>query len=83
MRLLYFAWVRQKIGRGEEELRLPGGVTTVADLVSFLRARGKGYGEAFADPARVCCARNQEHVKSDAAIGDDDEIAFFPPVTGG
>lgn len=83
MKLLYFAWVRQKVGRGEEELRLPRGVTTIADLIASLRVRGDGYAEAFADPARLRAARNQEHVKFDAAIGEDDEIAFFPPVTGG
>ena len=83
MTLLYFAWVRQKIGRSEETIALPDGVATVADLVAHLRARGAGYAEAFADPGRLRAAVNQEHAGFDAAVGADDEVAFFPPVTGG
>ena len=83
MTLLYFAWVRQKVGQSEETMALPADIRTVAQLAAFLRARGGGYRDAFDDAARVRCAVNQEHVGWDAAIGADDEIAFFPPVTGG
>jgi molybdopterin synthase sulfur carrier subunit len=83
MKLLYFAWVRQKVGVGEETLAAPAGVATVAALAEHLRARGGGYAEAFADAKRLRAAVNQEHVKFDAAVGPDDEVAFFPPVTGG
>lgn len=83
MKLLYFAWVRQKIGRSDEEMKLPDGVATISELLLMLRARGGGYAEAFAEPWRLRAARNQEHVPFDAIIGGDDEIAFFPPVTGG
>jgi molybdopterin synthase sulfur carrier subunit len=83
LKLLYFAGVRQKIGRGDEAMKLPGGVTTIAELMTSLRARGGGYADAFAEPSRLRAARNQEHVLLDARIFDDDEIAFFPPVTGG
>lgn len=83
MTLLYFAWVRQKVGRGEERLALPEGVTTVGALAAWLAARGGGYGEAFADPSRLKAAVNQEHVGFEKAVGPDDEVAFFPPVTGG
>lgn len=83
MKLLYFAWVRQRIGAGEETLALPSGVETVAALVEHLRARGGGYAEAFADVKRLRAAVNQEHVQLDAKVGPDDEVAFFPPVTGG
>lgn len=83
MKLLYFAWVRQKIGKSEETLALPAEVSTVRNLVDHLRARGGGYAEAFGDPLRLRAAANQEHVGFDALIGPDDEIAFFPPVTGG
>ena len=83
MKLFYFAWVRQKIGRGEEEMDLPAGVATVADLIGALKTRGGGYAEAFADPSRLRAARNQDHVQLDARIAADDEVAFFPPVTGG
>lgn len=83
MKLLYFAWVRQKIGVGEETLALPPGVTTVGALASHLASRGAGYADAFADPARLRAAVNQNHVSFDAPIRDGDEVAFFPPVTGG
>jgi molybdopterin synthase sulfur carrier subunit len=83
MKLLYFAWVRQKIGRGEEDMALPDGVHTISDLMATLRNRGDGYAEAFNDPSRLRAALNQTHVLPDARIAEDDEIAFFPPVTGG
>ncbi|MGH6875818.1 MAG: molybdopterin converting factor subunit 1 [Rhizomicrobium sp.] len=83
MTILYFAWVRQKIGRGEEHISLPAPIHTIAELMEFLRGRGTGYVEAFADPGRLRAARNQEHVSFDTQLGDGDEIAFFPPVTGG
>jgi len=83
LRLLYFAWVRQKIGRGEDEIALPSGVRTVSDLVRILSERGPGYADVFSDPVRLRAARNEEHVGFDAQIADTDEIAFFPPVTGG
>lgn len=83
MKLLYFAWVRQKTGLGEETLALPAAVTTVGELVVFLAQRGGGWQEAFADPARLRAAVNQVHVSFTAALKDGDEVAFFPPVTGG
>jgi molybdopterin synthase sulfur carrier subunit len=81
--LLYFAWVRQKVGRGEETIALPENVRTVGDLAAWLRGRGAGYAEAFADPARVKAAVNLAHVTAGAPVSDGDEVAFFPPVTGG
>ena len=83
MVLLYFAWVRQRTGLSEERLARPADVGTVADLMRLLAARGGGFAEAFADPARLRAAVNQEHVGFDAALSDGDEVAFFPPVTGG
>jgi molybdopterin synthase sulfur carrier subunit len=83
MTLLYFAWVRQKIGKSEETLALPDGVATIAELAAFLAKRGAGYAEAFGDAKRLRAALNQEHVGFDAKLSADDEIAFFPPVTGG
>ena len=83
MKLLYFAWVRQKIGSSEEDIAAPSSVTTVAALVEFLRKRGAGYEAAFRDVKLLRVAVNQEHTGFDARIGPNDEIAFFPPVTGG
>ena len=83
MKLLYFAWVRQKIGFSEEDITAPSSVTTVAALVEFLMKRGAGYEAAFRDLKLLRVAVNQEHTGFDARIGPNDEIAFFPPVTGG
>ena len=81
--VLYFAWVRERIGRGAESVELPAGVTTIAELVELLRARGPEYQAAFAKPEVVRAAIDRTHVKPDAVIGQAREIAFFPPVTGG
>ncbi|HWA89045.1 MAG TPA: molybdopterin converting factor subunit 1 [Rhizomicrobium sp.] len=83
MKLLYFAWVRQKIGKGEERIALPEGVATVRALALHLASRGDGYADAFADLAKLRAAVNREHVPLEAAVADGDEVAFFPPVTGG
>ncbi len=83
MTLLYFAWVRQKIGKSEEIFELPEGVRTIADLANHLAERGGGYADAFADLKRLRAARNQEHVAFEVEIAPSDEVAFFPPVTGG
>lgn len=83
MNVLYFAWVRQKIGRSEETMDLPASVRTVRGLAEFLRAKGGGYSDAFADLSRLRAAVNQDHVDFDAPVSENDEVAFFPPVTGG
>ena len=82
MNVLYFAWVRQKTGTSGETVEADA-ARTVQALAEHLRARGGGYGEAFADLGRLRAAVNQEHVPFDTAIAPDDEVAFFPPVTGG
>ena len=81
MTLLYFAWVRQKIGKGEEALE--ASVADVAGLIAHLKNLGPNYADAFADLSRIRVAVNQHHAGLDAKVGPDDEVAFFPPVTGG
>lgn len=83
MKLLYFAWLREKTGVAKEEASPPEDVITVAELIRWLVQRGDGYGAAFSDLSVVRVAVNQEYVALDHAIAADDEIAFFPPVTGG
>lgn len=83
MKLKYFAWVRQRAGTGSEVVDVPSEVTTVAELVEWLRTRGPGLAEAFQDTKAIRCAVNQTYVEWDHPVGPDDEIAFFPPVTGG
>ena len=83
MKLLYFAWVRQKIGIAGEDFALPQDVSDVRGLVEILAARGANYTEAFRDLAALRCAVNQTHSGFDTKISNNDEVAFFPPVTGG
>lgn len=83
MKIIYFSWVRDKTGIGSEELSPPASVTTVEELIDWLKERGEGYQKAFADVSVIRAAVNQEHVKLDHGVGEGDEVAFFPPVTGG
>lgn len=83
MKLVYFAWVREKAGRSNEDIALPDGITTVGQLLTWQAARGGEMATAFADPSLIRVAVNQQHAKPDQAVADGDEIAFFPPVTGG
>ena len=82
-KLLYFAWVRERVGKAEETLDLPTDVKTVGDLMAFLASRDERYAEAFANAKFIRAARDRTHVKHDAAIAGAREIAFFPPMTGG
>lgn len=83
MKLMYFAWVRERVGRAEEEAEAPASVRTVADLVGWLRARGPEYEHAFEAGASIRAAVDKRHVKPEASIAGAREIAFFPPMTGG
>ena len=83
VKILYFAWVREKTGKAEEVVDLPASVKSVADLVEWLRQRGPEYADAFAKPGVVRAAVDQTHVQPTASIEGAREIAFFPPVTGG
>ena len=83
MKLLYFAWLRTKIGTASEDVTPPAEVTDVAALMTWLATRGPGYAEALANPAIVKVAVNQEYVATDYPLAPGDEIALFPPVTGG
>lgn len=83
MQMLYFAWLRAKVGVAEEQVEPPGDVTTVAGLLAWLKQRGEGYADALADLSVVRVAVNQEYVGLDHPVKPGDEIALFPPVTGG
>jgi sulfur-carrier protein len=83
VKLLYFAWVRERIGKPAEDIEVPHGVATVADLVRWLAGRGDEYAHAFENPKVVRAAIDRAHVKADAPIAGAREIAFFPPMTGG
>ena len=83
MKLLYFAWLRAKIGIAEERVEPPAGVATVAALLDWLKTRGPGFAEALKDTQIVRVAVNQEYVGWDHPLRPGDEVALFPPVTGG
>jgi molybdopterin synthase sulfur carrier subunit len=83
VKLVYFAWVRERVGRTDEEVEVPAGLATVADLVRWLKERGEEYAYAFENADVVRAAIDHMHVKPDAAIAGAREIAFFPPMTGG
>ncbi|MBC7951488.1 MAG: molybdopterin converting factor subunit 1 [Rhodospirillaceae bacterium] len=83
MKVLYFAWLRTKAGVGEEDLVPPAEVNDVAALVGWLKGRSAGLADAFADMALIRVAVNQDYVGLDHPVKSGDEIAFFPPVTGG
>lgn len=79
----YFAWVREKTGRSEERVTIGPEIATVADLVGWLQSRGPEYASAFASPKTVRAAIDKTHAKPSASIAGAQEVAFFPPVTGG
>ncbi len=83
MKLLYFAWVRERVGKPEEEIEVPAGVATVGDLMAWLSRRGEDYAYAFENPKVIRTAIDHAHVKAETTIAGAREIAFFPPMTGG
>ncbi len=83
MKIVYFAWLKEKAGRGEVQVSPPADVSDVAALIAWLKLQDAGHASAFADMSAVRVAVNQEYVKLDHPVAAGDEIAFFPPVTGG
>jgi sulfur-carrier protein len=83
IKLLYFAWVRERIGKAEEEIEPPAGVATVGQLMAWLAGKSEQYAYAFENPKVIRAAIDRSHVRADARIENAREIAFFPPMTGG
>ena len=83
MKAVYFAWVRERIGKAEEEISPPAEVATIADLIAWLSRRGEEYAHAFEKAAVIRAAIDRIHVRHDSRIAGAREIAFFPPMTGG
>lgn len=81
--LVYFAWVREAIGRDEERIGRPAADVTIRALIATLAAQGGGYAEAFVQPDKLRAALDQRFVPLDSIIGEARELAIFPPVTGG
>ncbi|WP_099866283.1 molybdopterin converting factor subunit 1 [Pararhizobium haloflavum] len=82
-KLVYFAWVRERIGRSDEEIEVPDGVVTVGELLNHLKARGEEYEAALQYPEAIRVAIDHEHVGHGEPLGTPREIALFPPMTGG
>jgi len=83
MKILYFAWLRTQIGTAEESIQVPPHITTLYALVDWLKTRGEPYTSALADMSAIRVAVDQEYASNDISIEGANEIAFFPPVTGG
>jgi molybdopterin synthase sulfur carrier subunit len=83
VKIVYFAWVRERVGKAEEEIAPPRSVATIGDLMHWLAQRGEEYAHAFDNPKVIRAAIDRTHVRSETAIADAREIAFFPPMTGG
>ena len=83
MKAVYFAWVRERIGKTEEEITLPQNIRTAGEVIDWLITRGEEYAYAFENPKVIRIALDRAHVKHDAPVGEAREIAFFPPMTGG
>ena len=83
MRLLYFAWVRERVGKAEEQIDPPASVATVADLMAWLAGRNEQYAYAFENAKVIRAAIDHRHARPEASIAGAREIAFFPPMTGG
>lgn len=83
MKVLYFAWVRQKVGAAEEDVAPPAEVRDIAGLVAWLAGRSPGHAAAFAEGRQIRAAVNQDFAAPADPVGPRDEVAFFPPVTGG
>lgn len=83
MKVLYFAWLRERVGTAEEEVTPPAEIATVGALADWLAARSPGHARAFAARATIRAAVNQDFADPTTPVAPGDEIAFFPPVTGG
>jgi molybdopterin synthase sulfur carrier subunit len=83
VKVLYFAWVRERVGKADEQIDPPAEITTVGELMRWLARRGEEYAHAFENPKVIRAAIDRNHVRADARIAGAGEIAFFPPMTGG
>ncbi len=83
MKIIYFAWVRERTGRSQEEVDLPAGIETVAGLIGWLKTRGPEFEHAFENERFIRAALDQQMASNDTPLAGTSEVAFFPPMTGG
>ena len=83
MKIVYFAWLRERLDKTEEDVEVPSNVQTIGELMNWLKTRGEEYEHAFDNPKVIRAAIDKTHVRPEAKIAGASEIAFFPPMTGG
>ncbi len=83
MKVVYFAWLRERVGVPEEEIAFPREVTTVGQALAYLAGQGENYAYAFEQPGLIRAALDRRHARAETPLGSAGEIAFFPPMTGG
>ena len=83
MKILYFSWIKDGIGKSQEDIILEEGIKTIADLINFLAASNEDYKKVFSDLSSIKFSKNMNLVSIDEIITNEDEVAFFPPMTGG
>jgi molybdopterin synthase sulfur carrier subunit len=83
MKIVYFAWLRERLDKTEEDVEVPSNVQTIGELMNWLKTRGEEYEHAFDNPKVIRAAIDKTHVRAEAKIAGASEIAFFPPMTGG
>ncbi|MEC6996651.1 MAG: MoaD/ThiS family protein [Pseudomonadota bacterium] len=83
MKILYFSWIKDGIGKNQEEINLDDNIKTISDLIDFLIKIDQNYEKVFNDISAIRFSKNMNVVNIDENISNDDEIAFFPPMTGG
>ena len=83
MKILYFSWIKDKLGKSHEEIQLDDNIKTINDLVTSLKQSNQDYLDVFKDTSSIKVSINMETAKFEDTIVDNDEVAFFPPMTGG
>ena len=83
MKILYFSWIKDKLGKSHEEMQLNDNVKTVNDLIALLKKNNENYEDVFKDTSSIKVSINMETARFEDSIHDNDEVAFFPPMTGG